>query len=290
MDRRFSAFKHSRRRAFSLVELMVVIAVISILLGLLMPGLNHVRTATYRVLSASNQRTLGQGLTMWSGAHRGRLPQSRVLMNPNPDLGELLRTYAPHTEEELAQGQGPIPHAGGSTVVGYQRQARTRSDWLQSQRHGWDGLGHLFASGLVPDASTYYCPAHWGEHEYERYKQDWVKPRDDDEAQPEHAVYGNYHYRGHLLPNGRYVILERDPKRIIITDGLRRQSDLNHRIGLNVLRADSSVEWMSDPTLRNRLPLETQSGQGLVDLNEIIKDIFTDPWKRLDYWEDAGNL
>jgi hypothetical protein len=83
--------------------------------------------------------------------------------------------------------------------------------------------------------------------------------------------------------------MERDPKRILITDGLRRQSDLNHRVGLNVLRADSSVEWMSDPTLRKRLPLEDQSGQGLQDLNDVIKDIFTDPWKRLDYWEDAGN-
>ena len=289
MEQKFSAIKHSRRRAFSLVELMVVIAVISILLGLLMPGLNHVRTATYRVLSASNQRTLGQGLMMWSGAHRGRLPQSRVQMSSNPDLGELLRTYSPHTEEELAQGQGPILHAGGSAFVGSQRQTRTRSDWLESQRHGWDGLGRLFASGLVPDASTYYCPAHWGEHEYERYEQDWVKPRDDDQAQPDHVVYGNYHYRGHLLPNGRYVIMERDPKRILITDGLRRQSDLNHRVGLNVLRADSSVEWMSDPTLRKRLPLEDQSGQGLQDLNDFIKGIFTDPWKELNYWEGAGN-
>jgi hypothetical protein len=147
----------------------------------------------------------------------------------------------------------------------------------------------LFASGLVPDASTYYCPAHWGDHPYDRYEGDWVKPRDDDEAQPDHVVYGNYHYRGHLLPNGRYVILERDPKRILVTDGLRRQSDLNHRIGLNVLRADGSVEWKSDPTLRRRLPLQAQSGDELTDLNEIIEMIFTDPWKNIDYWEDAGD-
>ncbi len=277
------------RRAFSLVELMVVIAVISILLGLLLPGLNGVRRTTYRVLSASNQRTLGQGLTMWSGAHRGRLPQSRVQMNPQPDLGDLMRTYSPLSDDELAVGYGPLPHAGGTTQVGNLRQARTRSDWLEAQRHGWDGLGRLFASGLVPESSTFYCPAHWGEHTYERYENDWVKPRDDEESQPDHVVYGNYHYRGHLLPNGRHVIMERDADRILVTDGLRRQSDLNHRVGLNVLRADNSVEWMDDPTLRNRLPLATQSGQDVMDLNEVITAVFTDPWKGLDWWQGAGD-
>jgi type II secretory pathway pseudopilin PulG len=268
---------------------MVVIAVISILLGLLLPGLNGVRRTTYRVLSASNQRTLGQGLTMWAGAHRGRLPQSRVQMSPHPDLGELMRTYSPLSEDELAAGYGPTPQAGGSAQLGEsRRQARTRSDWLEAQRHGWDGLGRLFASGLVPESRTFYCPAHWGEHTYERYEHDWVKPRDDEESQPDHAVYGNYHYRGHLLPNGRYVIMERDPDRILVTDGLRRQSDLNHRIGLNVLRADNSVEWMDDPTLRNRLPLTTQSGQDVMDLNEVIAAVFTDPWKGLAWWQDGG--
>jgi hypothetical protein len=261
------------------MELMIVIAVISVLLGLLMPGLTRVRQTTYRVLSASNQRTLGQGLEMWSGHRRGRLPESRVLVNAEegeqPDLGELMRTYAPLTEDELLAGLG-----GAYTTLRKpgQRGRRKVSGWYTA-KSGWDGLGHLFAQGLVPDSSVFYSPAHWGVHPHERYEEDWVSPMSGPDSQPSTLIYGNYHYLGHLGEDGRAIRADRDPMQIVVTDGMRRRSDLSHRTGMNVLRADGSVQWKSKPTLLNTLPTEDSGGFSIVSHNSVIRGIFADPWK-----------
>ncbi len=274
----------SARRAFSLVELMVVVAVISILLGLLMPGLARVRETTYRVLSASNQRSLGQGFTLWAGSHEGKLPPSRLLFDSSPDLGELMRTYAPLTGEERDSGAGLHSAAirpGSRPPVGRLAAA--------AARHGWDGLGHLFASGLIPEPTTFYTPAHRGDHPFERYEHDWAPPGEEEAGPPDHVVYCNYHYSGHLDERGRLVSLERDASKIIVTDGMRRQNDVTHRDGINILRAGGSVEWKQDPTLMPKLPVETMGTPlSISRQNEVIREIFADPWNNLGYWEGSG--
>ena len=271
------------RRAFSLVELMVVVAVISILLGLLMPGLARVRETTYRMLSASNQRSLGQGFTLWAGSHDGKLPPSRLLFDSSPDLSELMRVYAPLNEEERASGVGANAAAikpKGQTPPGHLAAAPLL--------HGWDGLGHLFASGLIPEPTTFYSPAHWGDHPFERYENDWARPGEEESGPPDHVVYCNYHYSGHLDPRGRLVSLERDASKIIVTDGLRRQSDVIHRDGINILRAGGSVEWKSDPTLMPKLHVETAASPlSISRQNGVIREIFTDPWNNTGYWDGS---
>lgn len=277
-----------RRRAFSLVELMVVVAVIAVLLGLLMPGLSRVRETTYRVLSASNQRSLGQGLTLWAGAHEGMLPPSRLLFDDSPDLGELMRAYAPLTDQERDSGVGFASAAtlnrnnGSRPPAGPGRRGPLR--------HGWDGLGHLFASGLIPEASTFYSPAHWGDHPYERYEDDWARPGEEEAGPADHVIYCNYHFAGHLDERGRPIRIERAPDQILVTDGMRRQNDVTHRTGINILRADGSVEWKADPTLMPKLPLETEGiPVSFSYQNAVIREIFNDPWTSLGYWDGSGN-
>ena len=264
----------SRRSAagFSLVELMVVMAVVAVLLGVLLPSLRSVRMTTYRVISAGNQRTLGQGLTMWAGAHKGKLPPSRVLEEEgrDADLGELMRVYAPR----VAESDDGLVVAQRQKHPGYEL-ALDELHW-----HGWDGLGHLFASGLVKAPEVFYSPAHWGEHPYRRYQEDWIPPDPvAPELQPDHAVYCNFHYSGHLDDNGRDVILDRAPTSMVSVDGLRRRSDLNHRIGLNVLRTDASVMWQDDPFLLGALP-ESASMIQFERHNDLIRTLWRDPWKR----------
>lgn len=57
-----------RRRGFTLVELLVVVAVIGVLLAILLPALSHVVEGTNRARCASRLRDLGLALRLYHGA------------------------------------------------------------------------------------------------------------------------------------------------------------------------------------------------------------------------------
>jgi len=62
-----------KRGAFTLVELLVVIAVIGILVGLLMPALSAARESSRRTTCANNLRQIGIGLMAHAERHKGPL-------------------------------------------------------------------------------------------------------------------------------------------------------------------------------------------------------------------------
>jgi prepilin-type N-terminal cleavage/methylation domain-containing protein len=75
------------RRAFTLVELLVVIGIIALLISILMPALSKSRQQAIRVQCASNLRQWGIGLAQYIGANKGYFPYNGPAILPNCPLG-----------------------------------------------------------------------------------------------------------------------------------------------------------------------------------------------------------
>ena len=65
---------HCRRRAFTLVELLVVIGIIAVLIALLLTGISRSRQHAQRVACLSNLRQLGNALIGYAGGNKGAFP------------------------------------------------------------------------------------------------------------------------------------------------------------------------------------------------------------------------
>jgi prepilin-type N-terminal cleavage/methylation domain-containing protein/prepilin-type processing-associated H-X9-DG protein len=66
-----------RRHAFTLVEILVAIAIIGILIGLLIPAIEKARHNTYIATCASNLQQIGQQLVMYASTNHGDFPRTR---------------------------------------------------------------------------------------------------------------------------------------------------------------------------------------------------------------------
>jgi prepilin-type N-terminal cleavage/methylation domain-containing protein len=64
----------NRRRAFTLVELLIVIAIIGVLVGLLMPTLGKARESARRATCLSNLRQVHQSFLLFAEEYDGRVP------------------------------------------------------------------------------------------------------------------------------------------------------------------------------------------------------------------------
>src|SRR4029450_9641963 len=77
------------RKAFTLVELLVVIGIIAILIAILLPALKKARQAAQTAACLSNLRVLGQGYAMYTAANNGYLPFVRYpgwFLSSYPDI------------------------------------------------------------------------------------------------------------------------------------------------------------------------------------------------------------
>src|SRR5687768_12257016 len=69
-----SVSRTTRRTAFTLVELLVVIGIIAILIGILMPTLRKAREQAQRTACLSNLRSIVQGVHIYAAQSKGVLP------------------------------------------------------------------------------------------------------------------------------------------------------------------------------------------------------------------------
>jgi type II secretory pathway pseudopilin PulG len=207
-------------RGFTIVELIVCLGVITVLCGILLPSLRATREAARRMSCASNQRQIGAALSAYAMTNDDLLPPSGALRPEAFRPWELMAArHGPGTFE-------PVDDVGG-----------------------WDGLGLLVRGSYVgDDCQCLHCASHHGEHPFERYAGAYAT------GAVRSQIYTNYHYSGHVqypdagagIGGARRVSLNDGHTTVLLSDGLRTQLDFNHRVGLNRMWADLSVEWVSD--------------------------------------------
>ena len=116
----------ARKRAFTLVELLVVIGIIAILIGILLPSLIRAREAANRAACLSNMRQLGLALLEYSVRNKGGYAPIGYIITSSGTHVKMLNTTACYNRTD---GYGPIM------------------------------LGYLVSTGLIKDGKCYFCPS-----------------------------------------------------------------------------------------------------------------------------------
>jgi prepilin-type N-terminal cleavage/methylation domain-containing protein/prepilin-type processing-associated H-X9-DG protein len=120
------------RRAFTLVELLVVIGIIAVLVAILLPALNRAREAAKATQCLSNLRQLGQATMMFAAENRGWMPG-----------------FAGSNEILFRDGDGKIQNATAAQITaGY---AQVGWDWITWQRK-IDPISGATDPGMSKDA------------------------------------------------------------------------------------------------------------------------------------------
>ena len=205
-DRKISDQRH-RAAGFTLLDILVAIAVISLLIAILSPTLSKVQETSRRVVCASNLRQFGLGMQMYADDSRGSLPPSAFLAAGRGEQAEMMTVrLAPDHRVRMT-------------------------------RNGWDGLGILYRTNYLKAPGLFYCPSHHGEHSFDRYAEAWARSSGE--------IVGNYHFRGQDADGltNLYMMLTDSA---LAADGMRTLDDYNHKVGLNVLRVGGHVAWLDD--------------------------------------------
>jgi prepilin-type N-terminal cleavage/methylation domain-containing protein len=101
-----------KRRGVTLVELLVVVALIAVLLALIIPAVQHARLLGMKLQIQANLRSVGQAMMQYASAHQGVLPRLADPKRSSPGDKLPLNEYV-----KYLQGESYRP--AGYSVVSY---------------------------------------------------------------------------------------------------------------------------------------------------------------------------
>jgi prepilin-type N-terminal cleavage/methylation domain-containing protein len=242
----------SRRRAFTLVELLVVIGIIAILIGILLPTLSRARESANKTACLSNIRELGNAFRLYAAGNKDAMPIGCVGVVTTPNTAEKQFSYVVNWNP-LTGGSAPNPK-----IV---------------------QMGNLAVAGLAKSPKTFYCPSEQSDPQFIYNSPDNVWPFDKTPVDPHLTTKGLGHTRfgyntrpmcvwdirpEHPLP---YIFACPDYQSSVI--GMPRQAKLKnkailadtvlgpgsvkmrHKKGINVLYANGSGQWVDLKALEN---------------------------------------
>ncbi|MEM8835284.1 MAG: type II secretion system protein [Planctomycetota bacterium] len=251
-------FTSARRLGFSLIDLLVSIAVMSVLIGIMLPLLSGVRERARQVVCANNVRQIGYGLQMFAHDNNDLLPDSLATESGDPGA----RFMLPETDSAAPLAMnGWNPHESLTLRLDHE----DRRDFGVT----WDGLGILYDEYFLRSPEVFYCPSERGANSYAESRDLW-------DSENEHElIEGNYQYR---LPPESQQLSRVSPDRTLVANALRSQDEYSHVVGNNLLKADLRVTWYKDEGGSLFQSLAPSTNQ----ITEMITGV-TRGWEILDF-------
>jgi prepilin-type N-terminal cleavage/methylation domain-containing protein/prepilin-type processing-associated H-X9-DG protein len=159
MDGQQSEFRSPKRRAkshssgFTLVELLVVTAIIGILVSLLLPAVQSAREAARRMQCSNNLKQIGLAIHNYESAHK-RLPSGYCSFAQRSGLSSPAWAAVDPATYDGAPGWGwaalLLPFIEQNAIANH----------LRYDRPMWDAVNQPFVQAIIP---SFLCPSSSGE-------------------------------------------------------------------------------------------------------------------------------
>jgi len=210
--------------AFTLVELLVVVAVIMLLVCILAPSMRRAQELTRRIICGNNLRQMHFGFQQWVQSHSGKMPSGQVVLDGA--YQGVYAIYADYWNNNPDQGR-----YRGHGVIAAERLIDPRMMYCPSWTWPYIQLGEVSPPPIA------HGP--W-----------WDSP----DLMPSHQAWmqTGYHYRSSFdAPNWRAAIVKSDgPETPYMADAFSQPSrgvDYHHLEGYSTLYLGGHVWFLNDP-------------------------------------------